>query len=949
MAGTLGTIMGQVRLDVRQAVAAYAALRAQNQRTVYAMRGTGDSFVAAGQRMAFAGGVMVYAFSRVVMAAAEFERQMDYAAAVSGTTGAKMQKLSDYALQLGQDTIYSANEVAEGFIELAKAGVGAEDIINGIGEAMTNLGAAGDIPLAQSGQIITSTIQQYDLAAQDAVKVTDLLAGAANASIADISDLGVSLKYVGGVANAAGLGLEDTMTAISLLAKAGIRGSTAGTSLRQMIVSLGGATGPAREALSELGILAEDGSNKFFDAEGNAKSLSRVFQILQNSTADLTSKQRLMYLRTIFNNRALSAASILTRDGAKGFREMSKEMSKVTAADVAAARLDNLSGDIEILRGNIETLMIKAGSPFQEELRKWVQGITALVQAFADLDPETQTSIMRFMGLSGVALVAMGAFTIFVGMIFRFIAACLKMAAGVKFAARMIRIIGVNVRWAARLLIGPLLTGLAGISSTVLIVVAAVLAFAAAWYLAYTKIEPFRKAVNAWYGTMWNAVKALGSFFKLLATDPGAAWDKIKSGSQDALDWIQSGFKKLPGLIKQGVDKAVDYVQAFAARVGDYFRDLGAKVLSTVTGWVGKVTSLFTFRNVGYAIGFLVGTVTKWFLLLGLKLALLTLTMTNKVTGFFSRLPGKIGYFIGFMAGRAIGLWLRFATKMISLAGRAVTGTIKFFQRLPGRIATFMVTMSARGIALMVNFARRLPSLASQLVTGVVNFIRTLPSRVAAFITTMANRARNGFNRMKTNAINMAKGMVSGFTGIISELPSLVSGVVDNIISAFKDKISAAASSVKDFAKGMWEGFKDGIGMNSPSYFEKAMWQITDTIGVETKKLAKQTLTVQKMSKKMAATSFSVGDPGAPTSADQYRRLASMQAANQKRARTLAANSGNAKARALAASRGRKGRQIEKAKLEITNWRTGQGYFYGLAQEVVDDTDYYDETFERMG
>src|SRR6478735_12595047 len=119
---TLGTITGQVRLDIRQAVAAYAALRAQNARTTYALRGTGDSFVAAGQRMAVAGGAMVYGFAKVVNAAAEFERKMDFASAVSGTTGDKMQQLSDYALQLGKDTIYSAGEIADGFIELAKAG-----------------------------------------------------------------------------------------------------------------------------------------------------------------------------------------------------------------------------------------------------------------------------------------------------------------------------------------------------------------------------------------------------------------------------------------------------------------------------------------------------------------------------------------------------------------------------------------------------------------------------------------------------------------------------------------------------------------------------------------------------------------------------------------------------------------------------------------------------------
>ena len=87
----LGTISGQVRLDIRQAVAAYATLRAQNARTVYAMRGTGDAFVRSGQVMAATGFGLVYMFSKAVMAAAEFERKMDFFGAVQKTSARDMK------------------------------------------------------------------------------------------------------------------------------------------------------------------------------------------------------------------------------------------------------------------------------------------------------------------------------------------------------------------------------------------------------------------------------------------------------------------------------------------------------------------------------------------------------------------------------------------------------------------------------------------------------------------------------------------------------------------------------------------------------------------------------------------------------------------------------------------------------------------------------------------
>lgn len=953
MAGTLGTISGQVRLDVRQAVASYAALRAQNQRTVYAMRGTGDSFVQAGQNMAIAGAAMVYGFSRVVNAAAEFERKMDYASAVSGTTGKKMQELSDFALELGKNTIYSAGEIADGFIELAKSGLSAEQIIGGIGTAMANLGAAGDIPLAQSGQIITSTIQQFDMSARDAVKVTDLLAGAANASIADISDIGVSLKYVGGVANAAGLDFEDTATAISLLAKAGIRGSTAGTSLRQMIVSLGGATEPARDALKELGILSGDElSNKFFDAEGNAKSLSEVFQILQDSTADLTNKQRLMYLRTIFNNRALSAASILTRDGAKGFREMNREMSKVTAAEVASERLDNLSGDIEILRGNIETLMVEQGGPFQETLRGWVQGITDLVQAFSELEPSTQKNITQFVAVAGVALLVMGAINIVIGTIFRFLASMSKMGAGLRFLGGIIKIVWTNLKFFWALIGKDLVLAIGRAAATigglvlrfgrVITVVGAVLT---ALTLLYQKWAPFRNMVNTFASAVWNGIKAVGRFFKLLATDPGEAWEMLKNGFSSFVDWVQS----LPGRIQSGLSSAGDRVKAFADSVVDFFASLPGRIGGIVSGLISTVTELFTFKNIGYALGFVVGTVIRIFAQLLVKLVSLVGRIVSGVGSAFARLAPRVGYLIGFMAGKVIGFFLRMGIRVLGLIAKMIAGVISFVAKLPGRVIGFITRMVVSTVAKMIQFARDLPENAAKAATGIVQWIRDLPERVGTLISNMVSRARNLLTRMKENFINTSYELYNGLMSGIEGLPGAVSGLFDRIVGAVKEQISSAYASVKDFSAGMWQGFKDGLGIKSPSYIEEAIWQITGVLDKETKAIAKKTMEVQRLSKKMAASQFGVADMGMTSGARDYIKLASMHANNLKRARSLSDASGTLSITHARRNDQRSAMRKARSEFEITNWQTGRGFMRGVAQEAIDDDHEYDDILGRMG
>lgn len=939
MAGLLGTISGQVRLDIRQAVAAYATLRAENARTVYALRGTGDAFVATGQQMAVAGAGLVYVFGRAVKAAAEFERKMDFFGAVTATTADEMKRLETFTLDLAESTIYSAGQIAEGFIELGKAGVSATQIMEGIGEAMANLGAAGDIPLTKSGQIITSTIQQFDLAASDAVKVTDLLAGAANASIADIDDIGVSLKYVGGVANAVGLSFEDTAVAISLLAKAGIRGSTAGTSLRQMLVSLGGATGPARDTLKDLGILLEDGTNLFFDNEGKAKSLAEVYQILQRHTADLTAKERLMALRTIFNNRALAAASILTREGAKGFREMSAEMAKTTAADVAAARLDNLSGDLEILRGNIETLMIQAGGPFQETLRGWVQTLTKLVQAFGELEPETQKMIVQFIGLSGLALVVSGVFAIIVGTIYRAVAAAKKLGAGIKFLVKNLKTARLILGLVVRLLGTSLLAALGITGGALLVIVGVIAAVGVAFYIAYKKIEPFRDFINKLGSSIGSAVKAIGAFFKALATDPGSVWESIKQGFASALEYLRTQVSRVGSFFAQGFNSARDKVSGFIDSVVGFFRSLPGRILSLITNFASFLVDTFSFKNIGFVLSTFVGTVVTFFMTLGPRIITLALRMVTGLISTFGQLAPKVGYVIGFMVGRFIRLMIFLAARAISLTVKIVSGILNFFQKLPGRIQAFGIRMAIRFLGALRQMVAWARENGPKIVAGIIDFVATLPQRIFNFAVKMAARLVTAIPRMLRAAGDFGQGLVDGIMNLVNDLPGLVGDALDNVIQAFRDLISTAFNAAKDFAGGLWNGFRDGLGINSPSFIEKHMVQMTSTVGSETKRLRKQVLDVQKAGKNLSRTNFGVGLEKAVSTVATGRRLG--EGIGRDLALTRPSTPAN-----VAIQQPEKTRLVEGT---LDLHPNGRVTIQGLAQDIYDDNEGFYSSGRRAG
>lgn len=135
--------------------------------------------------------------------------------------------------------------------------------------------------------------------------------------------------------------------------------------------------------MAELGIITEEGSNRFYDAEGNLRSMAEIAGILQDSLGGLSEEQRTQALSTIFGSDAMRAAVGLMNVGEEGFSNMMDTMSETDALDNAATRMDNLSGVMEILQGIGEGLMLTIGN-----------GLLPLFRMFADRGMELANRVM---------------------------------------------------------------------------------------------------------------------------------------------------------------------------------------------------------------------------------------------------------------------------------------------------------------------------------------------------------------------------------------------------------------------------------------------------------------------------------------------------------------------------------------------------------------------------
>jgi TP901 family phage tail tape measure protein len=350
-----------------------------------------------------------------ITSAAQFETAMAQVGVATDATKPQLQKLSDLALQMGADTIFSAGEAGDAMLELAKAGFSPAQIEAGALKSTLDLAAASGMSLAEAAVVTGAGMNTFSLAAEDSTQIVDALAGAANSSAADVSDLAMSLQQVGQQATASGLSLQETTGALAAFADAGIRGSDAGTSLKVFLQRLVPSSEEASKTMELLGL-------DFFDAQGNMKSLAEVAQILQTQMKGMTQEQRLTTMQVIFGSDATRAANILYQEGAAGIEKYVKASTEQGAASkMAAARMEGLSGSLEQLRGSLETASIKIGQALAPAVEDVAGKITDLTNKFTDLSPETQETIVKVLALTaamGPAVWIGGKFASTLGTIF---------------------------------------------------------------------------------------------------------------------------------------------------------------------------------------------------------------------------------------------------------------------------------------------------------------------------------------------------------------------------------------------------------------------------------------------------------------------------------------------------------------------------------------------------
>jgi len=414
-----------------------------------------------------------------------FGQSMADLSAITGLVGKDLEQLEANARKFGKESGLGAETAARAYTILASqidvADIGMEGL-NTLQEKSITLAQASGMSLDASAEALAGTVNQFGLGADAAERVINVLAAGSKYGAAEINDLTQSFKVTGSAASAMGLSVEETAGALEILSKANLKGSEAGTALRNIILKLN----------TELGI------------DLGETSLGTALDALKPKLTDAT------YLSKVFGMENIAAAQFLIQN-ASAVDEMTAQLTGTnTAQEQAAIRTQTTAQSMAELRARMDDIKIS------------VTNVMGSLSPYIVLIAENAAAVTSLWGVGGKLVTHLGTLNQVIG---KLTGSTLTHTIATKATAATTKI------WtAAQAALNAVMS-----ANPIAIAVAAIVALGAAVYACYQNFEGFRNVCDA----VWEAVKSVASavWDALVKT-----FEKASAVIKEAWGWVKRFF-----------------------------------------------------------------------------------------------------------------------------------------------------------------------------------------------------------------------------------------------------------------------------------------------------------------------------------------------------------------------------------------------------------------------
>lgn len=798
-----------------------------------------------------------------VTVTAKFDAGMSKVQAISGATSKEMEQLREKAKEMGAQTKFSATESAEAFNYMAMAGWKTNDMLDGI-EGIMNLAAASGEDLATTSDIVTDALTAFGLSAKDSTHFADVLAAASSNANTNVSMMGETFKYVAPVAGSLGFSVEDVSTAIGLMANSGIKGSQAGTALRNIFTRMVKPTGESAKAMEQLGVSVTDSS-------GQMKDFDTIMGDLRKGFAGLSEAEKAQAASALAGQEGMSGLLAIVNSSDKDFNKLKDSIYNADGASqqMAETMIDNLPGAITLAKSALEGLGIRIGEVITPAVTKVVRVFTSFISWLSQASDGT----VRFAVGMGIILASIGPVLMITGTLTRQVLTLIeaynmlsKVMAGktvagfIKAAAAKAKDMAMtiadtvaNLRYQASLRSG---TGV--ISGTI----SKVLALAAAHKVAvgaalgvvgaviglivYMKktgtsvdelkdkiinmfnnlVEQVPEIMNTVSQVAAGIVKQIPTIISGALTSLGtivstglanlktalpeiAKWwandmpQLITVGSEMIVNIINGFAKTLPELINTGSDMIVQMIDEFFAQVPKFI-DAGMQiVLALVEGVVAAMPQLVSSMSTILTnnIGPILSQIVKVMTTIANSIVTNLPVILQSLVTIITALVKAIADNAPMIITAALKLMISLAAGILQALPQIVVAAAKIAAALIQAILSIIGAMISAGVKILQALWRGIQSWAGALASKVKGVGKRVLKSIISGIGNLISAGRNWIIGLWNGIKSWVGKVTSGVRSFAKRLPGVVKGALGSLFSAGAN-----------FIQGLWNGIKSKVG-----------------------------------------------------------------------------------------------------------------------------------------
>jgi TP901 family phage tail tape measure protein len=665
-----------------------------------------------------------------VTTAANFESSMSQVQATMGITSKSMSTLngksvntmdalSDLAKEMGETTAFSASECAEALNYLALAGYDTQQMADTL-PTVLNLAAAGDIELASASDMVTDAMSALGLETSDAETMVDQMAKTASSSNTSVAQLGEGILTIGATAKSIKGGTAELNTALGILANNGIKGAEGGTHLRNVILSLQNPTDTAAGCLDDLGV-------SVYDSEGNMRSLNDILGDLNTSMDGMTSEEKSNIISKIFNKTDLSSVNALLANTGDTWDDLqsSIENSGGAAQQMADTQLDNLQGQLTLLKSALEGLAISFGELLLPAIKSIVGVVQKVVDWLNSLDEGTKKVIVT------VALVAaaLGPVLIVVGKVISAVGTIMTVVPKVAGVINTVK--GAFAALNATMLANP-----------VVLIVTAIVALIAIFVVLWNKCDGFRQFwINLWEGiksVVSTVVEALKGFFT-------GVIDFVKNNWQALLLLLVNPFAGAFKLLYDNCEGFREFINGFLENVKSLISGAMTAIKTVITTIWNAISTFFT--TILNTIKTTITTVWN-----AIKTAITTVINAIKtvITTVWNAISTAVSTVMNTIKNTISTLWNGIKTTVTTIVNGIKTTVGTVFNNILSAIKTTVGNIASaikNGFQTAINFITGLPSQALQwgkdIINGIVDGIKSCMSAVGDAVKGVADKIKS--------------------------------------------------------------------------------------------------------------------------------------------------------------------------------------------------------------